>query len=494
MALRVILAMAAVLGAAAQTPVPTAQYDNARTGANTSETALTPKTVGSSRFGQQWTWSVDGDVYAQPLYVPRVEIPGKGVHDVVFVATEHDSVYAFDASAKGGPLWKASFLGPGVETVSREIAHCHFLSPEIGITSTPAIDLASRTMYVLARTVENQRAYQRLHALDLATGAERPGSPVLIRASVKVPAWFGLTTREVAFNALMENPRAALLVANGRVYLSWGSSCDVGPYYGWVLAYDARSLQQVGVFNTGPDGGESGIWQSDAGIAADSAGNVYAVTGNGAFTAASGGRDYGDSALKLGFGKTGFGVLDYFTPFDQARLSREDLDLGSSGPVLLPGGRLVVTGKAGKMYLIDQEHMGGFRADSDAHAVQTIAGAGGGFGAPAYWNGRLYFAPRREFLKVFPYENGRLGPARTVRGAVNNLAGLPVVSANGNRDGIVWITAGDGTLYAYDALNPDRTLYSGSMNASQLHFATPTVAGGRVYVGMRRQVVVFGLE
>jgi hypothetical protein len=494
MALRVVLLLATPLLLSGQTPVPTAQYDNSRTGANTGETVLTPKTVGSARFGRQWTWSVDGDVYAQPLYVPHVEIPGKGIHDVVFVATEHDSVYAFDATAKGEPLWKVSFLGTGVETVSANYARCPFISPEIGITSTPAIDLPSKTLYVLARTIGNHRAYQRLHALDLATGAERPGSPVLIRAAVRVPAWFGLTTRELAFNALLENPRAALLVANGRVYLSWGSACDVGPYYGWVLAYDARTLQQVGVFNTGPEGAESGIWQGDAGIAADPEGNVYAVTGNGKFTAASGGRDYGDSVLKLGFVKTGFGVLDYFTPFDEARLSREDIDLGSSGPVLLPGRRLAVTGKGSTMYLIDMDRMGGFRPYSDAHAIQTIPGAGKGFGAAAYWNGWLFFAPQREFLKVFTYENGRLAPARTVRGGINRLAALPVVSANGNRDGILWMMAGDGSLFAYDALNPDRTLYSGSTDASQLRFTIPTVAGGRVYSGMRRQVVVFGLR
>ena len=276
--LAIILALA--WGLEAQ--VITAQYDNARTGATPRETVLTPRNVNAAQFGKLFTFAVDGDVYAQPLFVPRLEIPGKGLHDVVFVATEHDSVYAFDAGHQpADPLWRVNFLTPGTDTVSSHDARCPFIAPEVGITATPVIDEASRTMYVLARTTEHELYYQRLHAIDIATGAERPGSPVLIRASVPGAGLFGLTKKEVAFHALLENPRAALLLAQGTVYIAWGSACDAGPYYGWVIAYDGRTLRQTGVFNTAPDAGESGIWQADAGIAADSDGRVYAVTGNG---------------------------------------------------------------------------------------------------------------------------------------------------------------------------------------------------------------------
>src|SRR5579883_2219574 len=281
-----LMVCALAVCAAAQVTVPTAQYDNARTGANPHETALTPRNVNSAHFGRQFVMRVDGDVYAQPLYVPGLNIPGKGVHDVVFVATEHDSVYAFDAAGSPAePLWQKSFLGPGVEPMPGNMTSCFFIQPEVGVTATPVIEMASKTMYVLARTKEHNLFYQRLHALDITTGEERPGSGGNIRASVKRGSSLPLLgSSEVTFHAVLENPRAALLLANGNVYIAWGSSCDAGDYYGWVLAYDARTLQQKGVFNAAPVSGKAGIWQSDAGIAADAEGNVYAVTGNGKFT------------------------------------------------------------------------------------------------------------------------------------------------------------------------------------------------------------------
>ena len=227
---------------------------------------------------------------------------------------------------------------------------------------------------------------------------------------------FGLLQKEVSFHALLENPRAALLLSGSTVYLTWGSACDVGPYHGWVQAYDARTLKPVGVFNTSPDSGESGIWQSDAGIAADKDGAVYLVTGNGKFNAADGSRDYGDSVLKLAFQHGALGVRDYFAPFDEERLNRADIDLGSSGPVLLPDQPgphphlLVTAGKAGLVYVIDRDRMGGFHAESNSHAIQTLQVGTGAFGAPAYWNGHLYYANRRDALKDFLIENGKLLP------------------------------------------------------------------------------------
>ena len=319
--------------------VLTSQYDNARSGCTQRETALTPRNVNARQFGKLFSMPVDGSIYAQPLYVPRLEIPAKGVHNVIFVATEHDSVYAFDAD--GGstePLWKISFLDQqkGVTTIPARDVSCPFIEPEIGITSTPVIDLRSGTIYVLARTKEkngtfSSRYVQRLHALAVTTGAEKFGGPVEIKASVK-GSGAGSSNGQIVFEPLRENPRAALLLANEKVYLTWASSCDVGPYHGWVMAYDAHTLAQVAAFNASPDADDSGIWAGDTGPAADPAGNIFVATGNGRFDAVSGGRDYGDSLLKLGLAGPQLLVRDYFTPFNQQELDAEDKDLGSGGP------------------------------------------------------------------------------------------------------------------------------------------------------------------
>ena len=506
----------------AQPAVTTAQYDNRRSGANLDETILTPQNVKSPGFGKQFTLPVDGDVLAQPLFVPRLEIPGKGSHDVLFIATERDSVYAFDAGAQGPPLWRVSFINPaaGIDTVRPNDVHCSFIGPDIGITGTPVIDLPGRTLYLIARTRESSSQgvdllYQRLHALDIATGRERPGSPVLIRASFSVPAWFGLAQSQIRFHAALENPRAALLLSRGNVYIAWGSSCDVGLYYGWVLAYDARTLKQTGVFNTAPDRGESGIWQSDTGIAADAAGDVYAVTGNGRFTAASSGRDYGDSVLKLGFQNGALAVRDFFTPFNESRLNSRDDDLGTSGPVLLPDQpgphtRLVVAaGKNGVVYLIDRDRMGNYHSGSDAHAVQTVqVSATGVYGAPAYWNGHLFVFASNDVLKDYPLAGGRLAPAPAHHGVTSfpNPGAIPSVSANGQKDGIVWIVLTkdhhpgnvSATLQAYDAADVSRLLFTTENNSFNtpgfaIRFTMPTVANGRVYVPSRNMVYVYGL-
>jgi outer membrane protein assembly factor BamB len=509
--------------AAAQPAITTAQYDNYRTGANLHETLLTPRNVNSAHFGKLFAMPVDGDVFAQPLYVPRLEIPGKGLHDVVFLATERDSVYAFDAATPSVPLWHVSFLRPaaGVNAVSWSAVHCSFIGPDIGITPTPVIDLSSRTIYVIVRTMERSPEgqdlfFQRLHALDLGNGAEKPGSPVVIRASVTGSAFFGLIGREVRFNAALENPRAALLLSNGTVYIAWGSSCDVGSYYGWVLAYDARTLKQTGVFNTAPDAGESGIWQSDAGLAADAEGNVYGVTGNGKFTASSaGGRDFGDSVLKLGLQNGTLAVRDYFTPFNESSLNRKDDDFGSCGPVLLPDQPgphphlMVAAGKAGVLYLIDRDRMGKFHAGSDSHALQTLNVASAPiYGAPAYGNGHLYLFATDDVLKDYPIAGDRLAPAPAHRGSYKfkNPGAIPVLSANGSKDGMVWVVLTKGywektvsaNLQAYDAEDVSRLLYTTEHDphnspGTAVRFTMPTVANGRVYVGSRDAVYVYGL-
>src|SRR5271168_4089880 len=300
--------------------VITSQYDNARTGANLHETRLTPRNVNAQHLGKIFTLHVDGEVYAQPLFVNGVEIPGKGRHDVLFVVTEHDSVYAFDAYRDGPPLWQVSFVKDGETAVPADDVQCPFIAPDVGITSTPVIDPNTGTLYVLART-RGQRLlvantyFQRLHALAVTTGVEKFGGPVEIGATTDGRGQ-GSSGGKLVFNPLRDNPRAALLLNNGVVYLTWASSCDVGPYHGWVMAYDAHSLKQKAVFNASPDGDDSGIWGGDTGPAADNAGNIFLATGNGRFDAARGGRDYGDSLLKL----NGENLLlsDYFAPYNVA--------------------------------------------------------------------------------------------------------------------------------------------------------------------------------
>ena len=321
--------------------ITTSQYDNARTGATLTEKTLTPRNVNPKQFGKLGAFKVDGAVYAQPLFIPAVDIPGKGNHDVLYVATEHDSVYAFDANRPGDPpLWKTTFLDKarGEQVVLEDQVACPFIRPEVGITSTPVINLKTGTLYVLARTmirhtVGDDEYIQRLHALAITTGVEKFGGPKVISASVPGKG-AGAAKGQVAFDSLRENPRAALTLANNAVYLVWASSCDVDPYHGWVMAYDPQTLAQKAVLNVNPDGSEAGIWLSDTGPAADTEGNLYVPTGNGTFDAGSGGRDYGDSVLKLD--GSSLAIRDYFTPHDQDRISNADTDIGSSGPTLLP--------------------------------------------------------------------------------------------------------------------------------------------------------------
>ena len=318
----------------------------------------------------------------------------------------------------------------------------------------------------------------------------------------------------MAFDALRENPRGALLLVNGSVYLSWASSCDVGPYHGWVIAYDARSLRQQAVLNTSPDSAESGIWLSDTGPAADRLGNVYVVTGNGQFDAnARGGRDYGDTALKLRLQGNRFEVESYFTPFDQQRLNSTDGDLGSGGPLLLPQHNgnpagLVFGGKAGVLYVVNPEHMGGLQVRTDASA-EAVRLSNGIYSAPAYWNGHLYYYTSEDALKEFIVENGRLSATPSHRSLWKSpfSGGTPTVSASGTANGIVWVVDtrawnGGGTaavLRASDALNVQRQLYSSDQNSARdgageaVRFTIPTVANGRVYFGAKKAVEVYGL-
>jgi hypothetical protein len=359
--------------------VTTSQYNNSRTGATLHEKLLTPQNVNAQQFGKLGAFKVDGAVYAQPLYLPSVEVPGKGKHDVLYVATEHDSVYAFDANRPGdASLWQVSLIDKarGEIVPSEDDAQCRSIRPEVGITSTPVIDINTGTLYVLARTkirhaMGPDKYFQRLHALAITTGVEKLGGPKLISAAVPGNGK-GSVKGVVAFNPLKENPRAALTLANNALYLTWASSCDVDPYHGWVMAYDPQTLAQRAVLNVTPDGSEAGIWLSDTGPAADAAGNLYVPTGNGTFSAGNGGPDYGDSVLKLALDGSSLAIRDYFTPHDQDRIRKADSDIGSSGPLLLPDqpGQhrhlLLQPTKDSTIYVIDRDRMGKFHRDSDA--------------------------------------------------------------------------------------------------------------------------------
>lgn len=508
---RIIVALLGVVPSTGRGQVVTAQYDNARTSSYRAETTLTPRTVSPATFGKTHVIKVDGDVYAQVLALRSVTIAGKGIRAVIFVATEHNSVYAFDAASPGEPLWHVNLSGAGGAPLAARDVQCPFIRPEVGITPTPVVDTTTGTMFVLARTKEGGRYVQRLHALDVATGAPR-------HAPVEIQAWIpgtgvGSDHGVVAFDALRENPRAALLLVGGRVILSWASSCDVGPYHGWIMAYDAKTLSQVAVFNTTPDGSDGGVWQGDAGLAADERGRIYAITGNGTFSAArANGRDYGDTMLQFTLEPKSFTVADYFTPFDEKRLDAQDGDLGSGAPLLLPdqpgAHRHLVFfgGKGGGVYLLDRDRLGHFDSTANRAAVQTMRAPGMVMGASAYWNGRVFSLWSGDGIKAFSLSNGRLSETSHGAHIFTDPGATPTVSANGDNDGVVWVVetkTWNGSdrpaiLRAYDASDVSREIYTSEANAgrdragSALRFAMPTVVGGRVYVGAKGEVDVYG--
>jgi hypothetical protein len=493
--------------------------DVARTGQNLKEYALAPATVNSATFGLLFTCPVDGYVYAEPLYVSNLAIGGIA-HNVVFIATEHDSIYAFDADSPScTQLWKVSFLGTNVTTVPSADTGTSDLTPEIGITSTPVIDPSTNTIYVVPKTKETVGAgcstgspcyFHRLHALDLTTGLEKFGGPVVITAPNFVP--------------LRHLQRPALLLANNTVYVSFGSHGDVANYQGWLIGYDPATLAQKFAWSTTDatsGNNEGAIWSSGCGPAVDANGNIYIETGNGDFNANTGGKNYSDSAVKL---SPAGSVLDYFTPFNQSTFSANDVDLGSGGVVILPDsvGSLahphlaLVTGKVGTVYLIDQTNMGKFNSgtNSDVQEVtpvpppNTTNGGGGVFGSPAYWNGNVYVTGVGFPLSQYLISNGALAtPANfTSSNRFPSRGATPAISANGTSGGLVWIldltgwnTNGPAILDAYDATNVSTLLYSSPASGSgsagnAVKFTVPTVANGKVYLGGQKTFTVFGLK
>ena len=496
----------------------TYKNDLSRSGLNSAESMLTPANVTASSFGLLRNLPVDGKVDAQPLYVSQLAVAGS-VRNVMYAATEHDSVYAFDADT-GAALWHVSLLGAG-EGLS-DTHGCGQVVPEIGITATPVIDRSAAAhgiLYVVAMSKDASSNYhQRLHALDLSTGAELLGGPTEIAADYPTSA--GGST---AFSPGQYEERAALLLLNGTVYTSWTSHCDSTPYYGWIIAYSGSTLSRTAVLNVAPNSGGTGpaIWMSGGGPAADSSGNIYLLTANGAFETALDangfpqGKDFGNSFLKISTAGGSLSVADYFAIYNTVAESAADEDLGSGGAMLLPDltdsgntvRHLVVgAGKDGQIYVVSRDSMGKFRPSGNTQIWQQVSGAlvSAVFSTPAYFNNTVYYGDVGDTLKAFTVAGAKIVAAPQSQSATPfGFPGTPPsVSANGTSNGIVWAheNADPAVLHAYDATNLAHELYNSRQAAANRDqfgtgnkFITPTVAGGKVFVGTTASVAVFGL-
>ncbi len=496
------------------TGVFTYHNDSARTGQNLKEYALTTSTVNSSTFGMFFSCPVDDYVYASPLYVPNLSIGGQ-THNVVFIATENDSVYAFDAdSASCTQLWKTSFLASGVTPVPiADKGNTVDLPPQFGVMGTPVIDPSSNTLYVVANTKETVGSgcsaskpcyYYRLHALALSTGAEVFGGPVIISATNFVP--------------LQQLQRPALALNNGTVYIAFGSNDDVGSGEGWLMAYNATTLAQQWYWSSIlPKSADlwGSVWGGGNGPAIDASGNIYVETGNGTYDGSS---NFSDSVVKL---SPAGARVDYFTPFDQAVMQDNDIDLGSSGPMILPDAvgssahphLMIATGKVGVVYLLDQTDLGTYNTAANQDVGEVSVGFntsndnGGFFGQPAYWNGNIYTVIVGDSLRSYAISNGNISTVSSSNSS-NTFAfrgATPAVSADGTSNGIVWVidssafqSSGSLVLYAYDAANVTTPLYSSPVSGTgagpvATKFTVPTVANGKVYVVGQYAFTVYGL-
>ena len=514
----------------------TQHNDISRTGQNLNESILTPANVNTATFGKLFSQAVDGYIYAQPLYVPNVTIAG-GTHNVIYVATEGDSVYAFDADSNTGTnsglLWHASMIdtahgaATGATTVNIQQdldSACTDLVPQVGITSTPVIDPSTGTMYVEAKSKENGNYVHRLHAIDMTTGAEKSPGPVEITATVPGTGNGGTT---VSLDGLHHLNRPGLLLLNGSIYIAYASHCDETLYHGWLFAYDASTFAQTSLLVTTPNGGLGGFWMSGAGVAADSNANVFIASGNGDFdTVNVPARELGDTIMKIfNTDAPTLSLLDYFTPYNQSALDDGDTDVGSGGVLLLPdqsGGvthELVEAGKEGTIYLINRDQM----TAGNLHYCQTSCNSGdpqitqeiqnqinGLWSAPAYFNGTVYFCGQRDTIKAFPLSNGLLStsPSEISDHTFPFPGCTPVVSANGNTNGIIWAvdtstyglagpSLGPAVLYAYQAGTLGTRLWTSSETGNDtagnaVKFAVPTIANGKVYLGTQTELDVYG--
>ncbi|MDB4928727.1 MAG: Pyrrolo-quinoline quinone [Myxococcaceae bacterium] len=504
----------------------TNRNDNSRSAAVTNETALTVAAVSSSRFGLLFSRAVVGQIYAQPLYVPSVNVPGRGARPVVFVATAHNMVYAFDAAdpAAAAPFWSMN-LGPSVPNADvGDPAPCPDMSPEIGITATPVIDLATSTLYVEAKSKEAGAYVHRLHALDLATGAERGGSPTVIAATVPGTG-AGSVGGMLAFDNLHQHSRPGLLLVNGTVYMAFASHCDREPYHGWILGYDAATLRPSVVYNTTVNGESGGIWQSGMGLSADAAGDIYYASGNGTFAPTATPPQMGNSAVRLRRAGATLAMVDWFTPFNQSSLNEQDYDFGSTGVELLPGNLALVGSKQGHLYLFNRDRMGHFNAAGDTQIEQNfLATANEEYsnihGAPVFWaspGGTLaYVWGESDYLRAYRFDGGRFATTPAATSTAMAGTGMPggmlAVSSNGSAagSGVVWASIPidmdanmmtvPGVLRAFDAADVTRELWNSERTpadslGSFAKFVIPTVAGGRVYMAtFSNRLNVYGLR
>jgi len=518
--------------APADTAMLTQKGDPARSGWNRHETVLTQANVNPSDFGRRTTYPVDGAIYAQPLFVPGLSVAG-GRHNTVLVATEHDSVYAFDADATGpahAPLWHRSLLPPGAQPVSaKDDVSCTAISPEVGITGTPVIDPATDTLYVVATSNENGQLVYRIHALDPHTGNDRV-APVRITASVPGTAPDAVRGM-VSFDPRYEQQRMGLLLLGGVVYVAFASYCDQDPSHGWILGYRAADLSRAVVYNDSPNAGSSGkrpggggLWESETGLTADAAGSIYVVSGNGPFDLNTGGANAGNSLLRFVVDGGTLRLADYFAPFHQSCLNAHDQDLGSGAPLLLPRfGAVLFIGKEGRIYLTRADHLGGNQPLTvSCTAAQQVTNVdrivqelpddtvlGGVWGSETYWTDGpqtyLYTAGVVDHLRAWRLTGGTVA-VPSVGQAPETLAypgGVPVLSSAGDTPGtaILWIVSmsdAGPALRAYDPANLAHELYASDRKATRdglagyPNFTVPTVAAGRVFVGTKSALAVFG--
>lgn len=511
----------ATIGVTDLAGVFTYHNDLARDGANTQEYALTTANVASATFGKLFSCPVDGAVYAQPLWVANLTI-GAAKHNAVFVATTHDTVYAFDADASPcQTLWSKSLLGAGETWVDWNDVNTGDIQPDIGIIGTPVIDPATRTLYVVAKSKLNggsctpsANCHQRLHALSLLDSSENV-SPIDITSAISVPGTGdGSLGGSLPFDPLRENERCGLVLANGIVYVAWASHGDNLPYHGWVMGFDKSTLQRVATFNANPNGDHTGIWMAGAAPSVDSSGNLYFLTGNGTFDANTvGGVDYGDSTVKLSTAAGVLSVSGYFSPADQSSLSSNDADHGSGGAAILldqpPGSPhqhlLIGGGKEGNLFLLDRDNLGGYGGDpvpADSNAVQKFSIGNAIFATAAFWSNALYLAPSGGPLKAFSFNaaagNFNTAPSSQSANSFFRFGASPSVSSHGAANGIVWaldfsqyctqqaLACGPVVLHAYDATNLASELWNSAATAGNaVKFTVPTVANGKVYIGTR---------
>ncbi|MDB6078194.1 MAG: hypothetical protein JWO82_1941 [Akkermansiaceae bacterium] len=535
--------LALPLGAYAQPAVLTYHNDGSRTGANLQETVLNTSSVNVSGFGKIYSRAVDDQLYSQLLYVPNVNIPGRGTHNVLYAATVNDTVYAFDADYADltGPLWTRSFLSPGVVAINHAdlsaAGSCggnyNDFSGNMGIVGTPVIDPNpfpgapagdQGTLYVVARTKENGQFFQRLHALNVQTGEERPNSPVLITATV-AGTGAGSVNGNITFNTLTQNQRPGLALVNGIVYIGWASHCDLGPYHGWMMGYDATTLQQLTVFNDTPDGSNGGIWMGGSPPSFDEQGNLFLSTGNGTIGAngnPSDTRNRGESFLKLTPSGSTMAVTSFFTPFNWSTLEGGDVDLGSAGLLLAPGAgntKLAIgAGKQGRLYVVDRDNMGGLQAGSDSQIIQSVDVNLNKkiMGGPVYWEGpggvrKFYVWAADTPLKAYTFVGSgfNVTPQNSTM-TVFNPGAMLSISANGNTagTGIVWAMCPTndanqhvvvGVLRALNAENITQELWNSTQNSARdaignyAKFNQVTVTNGRVYVPtFSNKILVYG--